>query len=229
MGGPAMAEQTDCRHMRVILLGAPGAGKGTQAAYLQGRWGVAHISTGDILRAEVRAESELGRAAQGYMTRGELVPDELIIRMVEMRLKELGEAGYILDGFPRTEAQARALDDLLARLGQRLDAAVNLEVPDAELIRRLSGRQICPQCGAVYHVDTMPPKQAGICDVCGSELAQRADDRPEAIANRLAVYRAQTEPLIAYYRARGKLVTVNGTIGVPRVAEAIREALCEGA
>ena len=150
-------------------------------------------------------------------------------KIVGVRFKKGGKLYY----FDPLETGVQLGDWAIVRTarGQELGQVVMAprEVPDAELIRRLSGRQICPQCGAVYHVDTMPPKQAGICDVCGSELAQRADDRPEAIANRLAVYRAQTEPLIAYYRARGKLVTVNGTIGVPRVAEAIREALCEGA
>ena len=210
----------------IILLGAPGAGKGTQAAYLRDQWGVAHISTGDILRAEVRDGTELGTVAHGYMERGELVPDAVIIRMMEARLHSLGEsAGYILDGFPRTVAQAEALDDMLRRIGHRLDAVVNLEVADGELIRRLTGRRVCPRCSAVYHVETMPPKVADICDVCGARLIQRKDDRREAIANRLAVYQAQTAPLIAYYRARGTLVTIDGTIGVPHVAAAIRQAL----
>ncbi|MHB9023707.1 MAG: adenylate kinase [Armatimonadota bacterium] len=220
--------QTDCSTMHLILLGAPGAGKGTQAAYLRDQWDLAHLSTGDILRAEVAQGSELGREAQGYMERGELVPDALIIRMMEERLKLLGTSGYILDGFPRTVAQAEALDGMLARIGHTLDAVVNLDVPDPELMRRLSGRRVCPKCNAVYHVDTMRPKQEGICDRCGTALVQRKDDQPEAIGNRLVEYRAKTQPLIDYYRRRGMLCTVDGTIGVPQVADEIRQVLCGG-
>lgn len=224
-------EQSNCHcvgGMHIILLGAPGAGKGTQAAYLRDQWGLTHISTGDILRAEVREGSELGREAQGYMERGALVPDDLIIRMMEERLKLLGATGYILDGFPRTVAQAEALDGMLQRIGHQLNAVVNLEVADQELIRRLTGRRVCPNCSAVYHVDTMPPKEVGICDRCGAALIQRKDDQLEAITNRLEVYKAQTQPLIHYYQRRGTLVTIDGTIGVPQVADAIRQALCGG-
>lgn len=213
--------------MHLILLGAPGAGKGTQASYLREQWGLTHISTGDILRAEVRAGSALGQEAQGYMERGELVPDDLIIRMMEERLKLL-DGGYILDGFPRTDAQAVALDAMLQRIGQKLDAVVNLTVPDEELIRRLTGRRVCPNCAAVYHVDTMPPAVVGVCDKCGTVLIQRKDDQLEAITNRLEVYRAQTQPLIAYYTKRGLIVNIDGTIGVPQVADGIRTALCGG-
>jgi adenylate kinase len=191
------------------------------------QWGLTHISSGDILRAEVREGSELGKIAQGFMERGELVPDDLIIRMMEERLRLLGKStGYILDGFPRTVAQAEALEHMLKRIDHQLDAVVDLEVPDKELIRRLTGRRVCPNCGAVYHVDTMQPKVEGICDVCGTALIQRKDDQQEAITNRLAVYRAQTAPLIEYYQQRGKLVSIDGTIGVPRIAEEIRKALC---
>ena len=211
----------------IILLGAPGAGKGTQAAYLRDEWGLTHISTGDILRAEVREGTELGKQAQGYMERGELVPDDLIIRMMEERLKLLGEsAGYILDGFPRTMAQAEALEEMMQRIDHTLDAVVDLTVPDRELIRRLTGRRVCPNCSAVYHVDTLPPKEEGICDVCGARLIQRKDDQLDAIMNRLDVYKAQSAPLIAYYQARGKLVAIDGTIGVPEVAAEIRKAFC---
>jgi len=217
---------TQASQMHIILLGAPGAGKGTQAAYLRDEWGVLHISTGDILRGEVRQGSALGLEAQGYMERGELVPDDLIIRMMEVKLGELGtDRGYILDGFPRTVAQAEALDAMLGRIGHTLDAVVNIVVPDQELIRRLTGRRVCPSCGAVFHVDTMKPKVDNICDVCGSALIQRKDDQIDAITNRLVVYRAQTEPLIAYYEALRKLVTIDGTIGVPQVAAEIRQAL----
>jgi len=212
---------------RIILLGAPGAGKGTQAAYLRNEWGLTHISTGDILRAEVREGTELGKIAQSYMERGELVPDDLIIRMMEARLKLLGEsAGYILDGFPRTVAQAEALEEMLQRIGHTLDAVVDLVVPDKELIRRLTGRRVCPNCSAVYHVDTMKPKEEGICDLCGATLIQRKDDQLEAITHRLEVYRAQTAPLIAFYEARGKLVAIDGTIRSSEVADELHEALC---
>jgi adenylate kinase len=216
------------RHL--ILLGAPGAGKGTQAAYLREQWGLTHISTGDILRAEVAQGTALGQQAQGYMNSGALVPDDVIIAMMEERLTQLGAAtGYVLDGFPRTVAQAEALGDMLGRIGHALDAVINLDVDRAELIRRLSGRRVCPNCSAVYHVDTMPPKAAGICDVCGTALIQRKDDQPEAIANRLEVYAASTQPLIDYYQSRGALVVIDGTIGVAAVAEAIRAAIGEDA
>lgn len=228
-----MSETTNIEHCgpgaHLILLGAPGAGKGTQAAFLKEQWGLTHISTGDILRAEVREGSPIGQEAQGYMERGELVPDALIISMMEGRLKQLGEgSGYILDGFPRTVAQAEALGHMLKRIDQRLDAVVNLEVDRQELIRRLTGRRVCSQCGAVYHVDTMPSRVADICDRCGGPLIQRKDDALEAITNRLEVYEAQTQPLIAYYSQQGSLVNIDGTIGVPTVAEAIRKGLCEG-
>lgn len=213
--------------VHLILLGAPGAGKGTEAAYLKEHWGLTHVSTGDILRAEVREGTELGREAQGYMERGELVPDELIINMMEGRLKSLGETGgYMLDGFPRTVAQAEALDAMLQRIDQQLDAVINLDVAHKELIRRLTGRRVCQKCGAVYHVDTMKPKVEGICDLCGETLIQRKDDMLEAITHRLEVYDAQTAPLIAYYQASGKLVVIDGTIGVPNIAEKIRLAVC---
>ena len=215
--------------LHLILLGAPGAGKGTQASYLKNEWHMVHISTGDILRAEVRDGSALGLEAQGYMERGALVPDDLIIRMMEERLKTMGaQTGYILDGFPRTVAQADALESMLTRIGHQLDCVVNLEVQDTELIRRLTGRRVCPSCGAVYHVDTMPPKKAGICDDCTAELMQRKDDQLEAISNRLEVYKAQTQPLIQFYQTRGKLATIDGTIGVPQVAESIRLAVSGG-
>lgn len=215
--------------LHLILLGAPGSGKGTQAGYLKNNWQLLHISTGDILRAEVRADSELGREAKAYMESGELVPDDLIIRMMEERLKSIGDAnGYILDGFPRTVAQAEALDNMLARIVHKLDCVVNLEVADTELIRRLTGRRVCSSCGAVFHVDTMQPKVAGICDNCGDKLIQRKDDQLDAIINRLEVYKAQTMPLIEYYQARKMLVTIDGTIGVPQVAESIRQAVSGG-
>jgi adenylate kinase len=211
--------------LRLILLGAPGSGKGTQAAYLKDRWGLAHVSTGDMLRTEVKEGSDLGVAAQEYMERGALVPDELIIRMMEKRLKTLGSVGYILDGFPRTVAQAEALNEMLDRISQQLNAVIMLDVQETELIRRLTGRRTCPACNAVYHVDTMPPKVSGVCDLCGAELIQRKDDTIEAITNRLQVYEVQTAPLISYYSDRGMLMKIDGTIGVPEVAQAIFQGL----
>ncbi len=217
----------DVRTMHLILLGAPGAGKGTQASYLREQWGLVHISTGDILRAEVREGTALGLEAKGYMESGALVPDDLIIRMMEERLGKLGaETGYVLDGFPRTVAQAEALQAMLERIGHTLNAVVNIDVADPELIRRLTGRRVCPNCNAVYHIDTMKPKVDGICDVCGSALIQRKDDQIEAITNRLAVYKSQTQPLIDFYQTRGLLVVIDGTIGVAQVGEKIRTALC---
>ncbi|MHB9133424.1 MAG: adenylate kinase [Armatimonadota bacterium] len=219
-----------CKDAHLILMGAPGSGKGTLAAYLKEKWGLLHISTGDILRAEVKAGSVLGKEAQSYMERGALVPDDLIIRMMEEKLKSLAaDQGYILDGFPRTLAQAEALGVMLQRIGQQIDAVVNMEVPHQELIRRLTGRRVCPNCNAVYHIDTMQPMVEGICDECGSALVQRKDDQLDAIENRLATDKAQRQPLVEYYRERGKLVEVDGTIGVPQVAEAVGQVLCGGA
>jgi len=203
---------------RVVLLGPPGSGKGTQASALQEKWGLAHISSGDLLRAHVREGSELGRRAKPFMDRGDLVPDELILDMMAERMAQPdAAAGLALDGFPRTVAQAEALDRRLADLGQSLDAVVYLSVPEAELLRRLSGRRVCPECNAIYHVDTMAPKEEGVCDRCGMALIQREDEREEVVRNRLRVYAQQTAPLLAYYRGRGLLHEVSGTIGVENV------------
>jgi adenylate kinase len=203
---------------RVVLLGPPGSGKGTQASALQEKWGLAHISSGDLLRAHVREGSELGRRAKPFMDRGDLVPDELILDMMAERMAQPdAAAGFALDGFPRTVAQAEALDRRLADLGQSLEAVVYLSVPEAELLRRLSGRRVCPECNAIYHVDTMAPKEEGVCDRCGMALIQREDEREEVVRNRLRVYAQQTAPLLAYYRGRGLLHEVSGTIGVENV------------
>jgi adenylate kinase len=208
----------------MLLLGPPGSGKGTQATALKGRWDLPHLSSGDLLRAHVKEETALGRQAKPFMERGELVPDALIIEMMAERLSQPDAAGgYVLDGFPRTVAQAEALDARLAELKQQLDAVISLHVPEAEILRRLSGRLTCsnPSCNAIYQVDTMPPKQAGVCDKCGSALIQRADEEPAVIQKRLAVYAQQTAPLLDYYRRTGRLHAVDGTIGVENVVKEI--------
>jgi adenylate kinase len=210
---------------RILLLGPPGAGKGTQASALEQRWQVPHISTGDMLRARVRAQTELGKQAQRYMQAGDLVPDDLIVRMVQERLAQPDAAnGFILDGFPRTVAQAEALGRMLNQ-EHGIEAAVDLQVPEQELVRRLSGRLVCPKCEAIYQVDTRPPKQKGVCDCCGAALVQRPDDRPEAVRRRLQVYREQTQPLLDYYAGRGMLHAVDGTRGPEYVAKEIEALL----
>ncbi len=208
--------------MRLILLGPPGAGKGTQAKRLIDRYGIPQISTGDILRAAVREGTELGKTAKQYMDAGELVPDEVVIGIIEERLKEPDCAkGYILDGFPRTVAQADALTDVLARMGQSIDHVVSIEVPDEELVERLTGRRTCRNCGAMYHVKFSPPKKPGVCDKCGGELFQRDDDKEETIRARLKVYQDQTAPLIAYYEKAGLLRRVSGVGTVDEIYERI--------
>jgi len=208
--------------IRIVLLGPPGSGKGTQASALERRRGIAHIASGDLLRANVRDDTVLGRKAKPYMDRGELVPDDLIVDMMADRLSRPDTLqGYVLDGFPRTVAQAEALEERLIGLKQELDAVVYLQVPEAEILRRLGGRRTCPQCNAVYHVDTMPPKQEGICDTCGTPLIQRDDEKPEVIRRRLEVYSAQTRPLLDYYQARGLLRELDGMIGVDNVIREI--------
>ncbi len=204
--------------MKLIFLGPPGAGKGTQAARFAARYGIAHISTGDMLRAELRAGTPLGQQAQGYMNRGELVPDEVILGMVQSRIGQADCAnGFLFDGFPRTVAQADALAALCA-----VDRVVNIDVPQERLVARISGRRMCPDCGAAYHVSTHPD---GRCGKCGGALYQREDDREETVRNRLRVYEEQTQPLIEYYAARGLLVTVNGDESIERVTEAIAQAV----
>lgn len=201
--------------MRWILLGPPGAGKGTQAKRLAERLGVPQISTGDMLRRHVAEGTSLGREAKGYMDRGALVPDALLIGMMRERVVAADCArGYILDGFPRTPAQADALGALLKELGTPLDGAISLEVPEAVLVRRLGGRWTCGSCEAMYHATDHPPRVAGRCDRCGAALSQREDDREETIRRRLQVYRAQTEPLIGDYERAGRLRRVEGT-GTP--------------
>jgi adenylate kinase len=209
--------------MNLILLGAPGAGKGTQGALLEERAGMGRIATGDLLREAVRQGTLLGVRAKKFMDAGELVPDEVILGLVG----EAAAAGNnVFDGFPRTTVQAEALDRLLADQGQKIDAVVLVDVPDELLVRRIAGRRSCPACGAVYNVHFQAPREAGICDKCGGALAQRADDTEETVQRRLEVYREQTEPLIEYYRKRGApLHRVDGTRAVDEVFADIRGAL----
>ena len=216
--------------MRIVLLGPPGAGKGTQAQEIQRRWGAVHISSGDLLRAHLKGKTALGEQARSYIEQGKLVPDELILPMMRERLREPdAAAGYVLDGFPRNLAQARVLEKMLAELGQELEAVIDLEVPEEELVRRNAGRLVCPECEAIYQVDTRPPKEPGKCDRCGSALGQREDDRAEVTRHRFQVYRRETEPLVAYYLERGLLHKLDGTIGVDRVCERMAEIVgCDG-
>jgi adenylate kinase len=193
--------------MNLIFLGAPGAGKGTLATLLSKDYRIPQISTGDLFRAAVKEGSELGRKVKGIMEKGELVPDSLTVELVRERLaKPDAQQGYILDGFPRTVAQADALGKF-----QRIDAAINFKIGDELVIRRLSGRRVCRSCGAIYHIENMPPKVEGTCDACGGELYIRDDDKIESIKNRLRVYKEQTEPLIAYYREKGLLQEIDSS------------------
>lgn len=197
--------------MRIIIFGPPGAGKGTQAKMLAERLGIPHIATGDMLREAVKAGTELGKLAKQYMDRGELVPDDIVVGIVEERLSQPDcSKGFILDGFPRTIKQAEALDSVLARLKMRVDVVINLEVGEDEIVKRLSLRRTCRNCGAVYHLVFNPPKEDEKCDKCGGPLYQRDDDREETVRNRLRVYRQQTEPLLNYYRQRGLLKDIDG-------------------
>ena len=212
--------------MNLILFGPPGAGKGTQAKKMVDLYGIPQISTGDILRANVREGTELGLAAKAYMDKGELVPDDVLIGIIKNRLKEPDcEKGFILDGYPRTRPQADALTILLDEINKPIDVVLNLEVPDDELVERISGRLMCSKCGASYQRTFNPPKKEDVCDICGGELFQRADDREEAVMNRLDVYKKQTQPLIVYYTKKGILVTLDGTKGINEVFEDIKAAL----
>ena len=212
--------------MKIIMLGAPGAGKGTQAKMISDKYGVPHISTGVIFRAKIKNGTELGKEAKGYMDKGLLVPDELTVRLLLDRVaQEDCSGGYVLDGFPRTIPQAEVLDSELAKLGESVDAAVDVDVPDENIINRMSGRRACLSCGATYHIVNIPSKKEGICDVCGSSLVCREDDQPETVKNRLQVYHEQTQPLIAYYEAKGVLRTVDGTLPMAEVFEAIVKIL----
>lgn len=212
--------------MRIVLLGAPGSGKGTQAKLLMERFGVPQISTGDLLRAAVAAKSPLGLKAKAAMDAGELVSDEIVLGMIRERLAEAdAKAGFILDGFPRNGAQAAALDALLGELGQDIDRAVHIQVSFDELLKRLTGRRTCTQCGALYNVYFSPPRQEGVCDRCGGALMHRDDDNEQTISRRLRVYEEQTQPLIDYYQAQSKLATVSGSGEVTEILRRVSEAL----
>ncbi|HEY2996324.1 MAG TPA: adenylate kinase [Methylomirabilota bacterium] len=214
--------------MRLIFLGPPGAGKGTQAKALAREWGVPQISTGEMLRDAVKAGTPLGRQAQQVMESGGLVGDDVMVGIIADRLRQPDAArGFILDGFPRTIAQAEALHRLLKDLGQALDGVVYFDVPEAELIRRLTGRRLCRQCQTAYHLVSAPPKREGICDRCGGELYQRDDDSEATVRHRLEVYARQTAPLLDYYRGRGVLTTVKADGDVAAITGAIRRAVTE--
>lgn len=208
-----------------MLFGPPGAGKGTQASLLSEKYGAAHISTGDILREAVANKTEVGLRAKGFMDKGELVPDEVVIAIVKDKLASIGDQGFILDGFPRTIAQAQALDIALVEIEKPLDAVVNLQVDEDELVRRLSGRRVCPSCGEPYHIDSKPPKVEGVCDKCGAALIHRADDQPEAIRNRLRVYNEQTSPVLGYYSGTGVLKNIPATGSIQDILDRIVAAL----
>ncbi len=198
--------------MKIIMLGAPGAGKGTQAKMIADKYSIPHISTGDIFRANIKNGTELGKKAKTYMDQGLLVPDELVVDLVVDRVGQADcSNGYVLDGFPRTIPQAESLDAALEKLGSKVDYAINVEVPDENIVRRMSGRRACVACGATYHIVHIPTKVEGICDRCGSQLILRDDDKPETVKKRLAVYHEQTQPLIDYYNDKKVLVEVDGT------------------
>ncbi|MBE5941742.1 MAG: adenylate kinase [Lachnospiraceae bacterium] len=214
--------------MKIIMLGAPGAGKGTQAKMIAAKYGIPHISTGDIFRANIKNGTELGAKAKEYMDKGLLVPDELVVDLVIDRFKEPDcEKGYVLDGFPRTIPQAEALDKALTAIGETVDYAINVEVPDENIVNRMGGRRACVGCGATYHVVYSPTKEEGKCDTCGGELIIRDDDKPETVQNRLSVYHEQTQPLIDYYTNKGIIAEVDGTVDMNDVFNAIVNILGE--
>ena len=214
--------------LRTILLGPPGAGKGTQAVRIVEKYNIPHISTGDIFRENIKNGTELGKKAQEYMNKGELVPDDLVIEIATTRLLEDDcKNGFLLDGFPRTVYQAEKLDEFLAAHGSKIDKVLDIAVEKEELITRLTGRRVCKACGASYHVVNIPPKTEGICDRCGGELMQRADDNLETVTNRIDVYEAQTKPLVDYYENAGNIAHIDGATGLDNVFADIVKALGE--
>ena len=214
--------------MKIVMLGAPGAGKGTQAKMIAEKYGIPRVSTGDIFRANIKNGTELGKEAKQYMDQGKLVPDELTVKILLDRVAQDDcKNGYVLDGFPRTIPQANVLDEALTKLGDRIDYAVNVDVPDDNIINRMGGRRACVACGATYHIVYNAPKTEGICDNCGKELIIRDDDQPETVKNRLKVYHEQTQPLIDFYEGKGVLKSVDGTADMKDVFAAIVEILGE--
>ena len=212
--------------MKIIMLGAPGAGKGTQAKMIAEKYMIPHVSTGDIFRANIKNGTELGKEAKSYMDKGELVPDELTVRILLDRVSQDDcKNGYVLDGFPRTIPQAEVLDSELSKKGEAIDYAINVDVPDENIVKRMSGRRACVNCGATYHIVHVPPKKEGICDKCGNELILRDDDKEETVKNRLNVYHEQTQPLIDFYTAKGVLKSVDGTVDMMDVFASITSIL----
>ena len=212
--------------MKIIMLGAPGAGKGTQAKQIAGKYNIPHISTGDIFRANIKNNTELGQKAKTYMDQGLLVPDELTCDLVVDRIQQDDCVnGFVLDGFPRTIPQAEALENALAKLNESMDFAIDVDVPDENIVNRMSGRRACLKCGATYHIVSIPPKKEGVCDTCGSNLVLRDDDKPETVKKRLDVYHDQTQPLIEYYSKKGILKSVDGTQPMEKVFEDITSIL----
>ncbi len=212
--------------MKIIMLGAPGAGKGTQAKMIADKYGVPHVSTGDIFRANIKNGTELGMEAKKYMDQGLLVPDELTVKILLDRVaQEDCKNGFVLDGFPRTIPQAQVLDKALGELGDKIDFAIDVDVPDENIVKRMSGRRACLACGATFHTEHVPPKQEGICDRCGKDLVLRDDDKPETVLNRLKVYHHQTQPLIEFYGGKGVLRTVDGTKPRQEVCDSIAAVL----
>ena len=212
--------------MKIIMLGAPGAGKGTQAKKIAEKCGIPHIPTGDIFRANIKNGTELGKKAKTYMDQGLLVPDELVCDLVVDRIQQDDcKKGYILDGFPRTIPQAESLDKALAAIGEKMDYAIDVEVPDENIVKRMGGRRACVGCGATYHLVYAPTKKEGICDACGGELILRDDDKPETVQKRLGVYHEQTQPLIDYYKNQGILREVDGSVDMEDVFKEILNIL----
>ncbi len=214
--------------LRAVLLGPPGAGKGTQAVRLVEKYEIPHISTGDIFRKNIKEGTELGKKAQEYMNAGALVPDELVVDLVKDRLQQDDcKNGFLLDGFPRTIFQAEKLDEFLSESNLKMDIVINLKVEKEALIKRLTGRRVCKDCGTSYHIVNIPPKKEGVCDICGGELIQRKDDNIETVENRINVYEEQTAPLIGYYKEAGSLVDFDGEASLDEVFDAIVQAIGE--
>lgn len=212
--------------MKLIMLGAPGAGKGTQAKKVAEKYSIPHISTGDIFRANIKNQTELGLKAKEYMDKGLLVPDELVVDIVADRLLEEDcKNGFILDGFPRTIPQAESLDKALESMNTKMDYAINIDVPDENIVRRMGGRRACVKCGATYHLVYSAPKTENVCDTCAGELIIRDDDQPETVLKRLGIYHEQTRPLIDYYKEKGILITVDGTVDINEVTKNIIDIL----